>query len=435
MTDIFTKYQNALDRTPVLKSYGKIESLNGLLIEAKGPIGSIGDLCYIYTHASNPIKAEIVGFKHNKTLLMPLGHIHGIAPNMKIENTRLPLQVAVGDELLGRVLGGDGLPIDDLGPVQTSTYTEIDRHPPDPYSRERIQEVMTTGIRAIDGILTAGVGQRLGIFAGSGVGKSTLLGMIARNTNADINIIALIGERGREVREFLDNDLGEEGRKNSVVIAVTGDEPPLLRLRGAYVATAIAEYFRDQGKKVMFMMDSITRFAMAQREIGLSLGESPALRGYTPSVFSTLQKLLERTGTNDTGAITAFYTVLVEGDDSNEPISDTVRGILDGHIVLSRSLAEKNHFPAIDISASVSRAMKDITHPEHQALAGKLKELTATYRESEDLINIGAYVRGANPKIDESLTKIDKINQFLKQDITEKNNFEETITILDDIIN
>lgn len=435
MTDIFTKYQNALDRTPVLKSYGKIESLNGLLIEAKGPIGSIGDLCYIYTHAPNPIKAEIVGFKHNKTLLMPLGHIHGIAPNMKIENTRLPLQVAVGDELLGRVLGGDGLPIDDLGPVQTSTYTEIDRHPPDPYSRERIQEVMTTGIRAIDGILTAGVGQRLGIFAGSGVGKSTLLGMIARNTNADINIIALIGERGREVREFLDNDLGEEGRKNSVVIAVTGDEPPLLRLRGAYVATAIAEYFRDQGKKVMFMMDSITRFAMAQREIGLSLGEPPALRGYTPSVFSTLQKLLERTGTNDTGAITAFYTVLVEGDDSNEPISDTVRGILDGHIVLSRSLAEKNHFPAIDISASVSRAMKDITHPEHQALAGKLKELTATYRESEDLINIGAYVRGANPKIDESLTKIDKINQFLKQDITEKNNFEETITILDDIIN
>ncbi len=433
--DVFVKYQNAVERTPLLKTYGKLESLNGLMIEGIGPVGSIGDVCNIYDHQNNVVQAEIVGFRHGKTLLMPLSHLHGISPGMKIENLRHPLQISVGEQLLGRVLSGTGVPIDKLAPIRTTTKSAIDRTPPDPYLRQRITNVISTGIRAIDGILTTGQGQRLGIFAGSGVGKSTLMGMIARNTDADVNVIALIGERGREVREFLENELGEEGLKKSIIITVTGDEPPLLRIRGAYVATAIAEYFRDQGKNVMFMMDSVTRFAMAQREVGLSIGEPPAMRGYTPSVFSTLQKLLERTGTGETGTITAFYTVLVEGDDDNEPISDTVRGILDGHIVLSRALADKNHFPAIDVSASISRVMKDISTPEHMAIAGKLKEIISTYRESEDLINIGAYVRGANPIIDEALMKMPKINEFLKQQIEEHSSFEETMTQLQQIIN
>lgn len=433
MIETFTKYQNAIDRTPTIKTYGKLVNLNGLLIESTGPIGAIGDLCLIYgSHI--PVKAEIVGFKHGKTLLMPLGHLHGIAPGMKIENLRHPLRVGVGKELLGRVLSGTGEPMDSKGAIQSATVSDIDRTPPDAYSRQRITKIISTGVRAIDGILTTGQGQRLGIFSGSGVGKSTLMGMIARNTDADINVIALIGERGREVREFIENDLGEEGLKRSVIVVVTGDEPPLLRIRGAYIATAIAEYFRDQGKNVMFMMDSVTRFAMAQREVGLSIGEPPAMRGYTPSVFSTLQKLLERTGTGVMGTITAFYTVLVEGDDENEPISDTVRGILDGHIVLSRALADKNHFPAIDISTSISRVMKDITSIEQRELAGKLRELITIYKDSEDLINIGAYIRGANPKIDEALMKIDKINQFLIQGITEHSTYEQTLLELQNIL-
>lgn len=432
MDNVFEKYQNAIDRTPILKSYGKIEGLNGLLIESRGPLGSIGDLCLIY--AQHIVKSEIVGFKNGKTMLMPLGHVQGIAPGMKVENLRHPLRVSVGTQLLGRVLSGTGEPIDNLGQIQTDEVRDIDQNPPDPYERQRISHIMSTGVRAIDSVLTTGQGQRLGIFAGSGVGKSTLMGMIARNTNADINIIALIGERGREVREFIENDLGEEGRKKSIIIAVTGDEPPLLRIRGAYIATAIAEYFRDQGQNVMFMMDSVTRFAMAQREVGLSLGEPPAMRGYTPSVFSSLQKLLERTGTGVVGSITAFYTVLVEGDDDNEPISDTVRGILDGHIVLSRHLADKNHFPAIDITSSISRVMKDITSDDHKILAGKLKELVATYKESEPLINIGAYMKGSNPLIDESIMKINAINTFLKQNISEYSSIEDTLAELTKII-
>lgn len=432
--DVFSKYQNAIDRTPTLKTYGKLESLNGLMIEGIGPVGSIGDLCNIYDFNDNIVQAEIVGFRHGKTLLMPLSHLQGISPGMKIENLRHPLQVSVGDELLGRVLSGTGTPIDRLGPIQTMEKNDIDCNPPDPYLRKRITDVISTGVRAIDGILTTGQGQRLGIFAGSGVGKSTLMGMIARNTNADVNVIALIGERGREVREFIENELGEEGLKKSILITVTGDEPPLLRIRGAYVATAIAEYFRGQGKNVMFMMDSVTRFAMAQREIGLSIGEPPAMRGYTPSVFSSLQKLLERTGTGEKGTITAFYTVLVEGDDENEPISDTVRGILDGHIVLSRELADKNHFPAIDVTASISRVMKDIVDTDHIQCAGKLKELVSTYKDSEDLINIGAYVRGTNPTIDESLMKIPEINKFLRQQITEHSSYEETMMQLKQIL-
>jgi len=434
MNDVFIKYQNAVERTSVIKTYGKLENLNGLLIESIGPVGSIGDLCYIHTNAEEIVKAEIVGFKNRRTLLMPLGHLQGVSPGMKIENTMSPLQISVGDSLLGRVISGTGEPIDKLGPIQTTEKSSIDRTPPDPYLRQRITDVISTGVRAIDGLITVGQGQRLGIFSGSGVGKSTLMGMIARNTDADINVIALIGERGREVREFLENELGEEGLKKSVVISVTGDEPALLRIRGAYVATAIAEYFRDQGKNVMFMMDSVTRFAMAQREVGLSIGEPPAMRGYTPSVFSTLQKLLERTGTGEVGTITAFYTVLVEGDDDNEPISDTVRGILDGHILLSRVLADKNHFPAIDITASISRVMKDITTKEQINLAGKLKEIVSIYKDSEDLINIGAYVRGTNPLIEEALSKMPNINKFLKQDIGEHSSFEETLNQLHEII-
>ncbi|MGL4367962.1 MAG: flagellar protein export ATPase FliI [Brevinemataceae bacterium] len=433
MSDIFTKYQNAVDRTSIIKTYGKLESLNGLLIQSIGPIGSIGDLCLIHTE-STPIKAEIVGFSNGKTLLMPLSHIQGASPGMKIENLRHPLRVHVGQELLGRVISGIGEPIDNKGPIQSFNVANVDNHPPDPYTRKRISQPISTGVRAIDGILTAGQGQRLGIFAGSGVGKSTLLGMIARNTNADINVIALIGERGREVREFLETELGEQGREHSIIIAVTGDEPPLMRIRGAYTATAIAEYFRDQGCNVMFMMDSVTRFAMAQREIGLSIGEPPAMRGYTPSVFSTLQKLLERTGSGVEGTITAFYTVLVEGDDDNEPISDTVRGILDGHILLSRDLADKNHFPAIDVTKSVSRVMKDIVSSQHLANAAKLKELVSVYNDSEDLINIGAYVRGANPKIDEALKRIPQINQFLKQFIDEQSDYDSTVSVLNEIL-
>jgi flagellum-specific ATP synthase len=365
---------------------------------------------------------------------MPLGEVRGISPGMRVINTRRKLEVSVGSEVLGRILSGDGEPLDGRGPLVTTLTYPVDRHPPSAYERKRIQEVMVTGIRAIDGLLTVGKGQRIGIFSGSGVGKSTLLGMIARNTLADINVIALIGERGREVREFIERDLGEEGLKRSVVVVVTSDEPPMLRIRGAYVATAIAEYFRDQGLDVMFMMDSITRFAMAQREVGLAVGEVPATKGYTPSVFSLLPKLLERTGTSSRGSITAFYTVLVEGDDVNEPISDTVRGILDGHIVLSRSLAQKNHYPAIDVLASVSRLMVDVASEEHRLLAAKVKELLATYREAEDLIRIGAYVRGSDPRIDEALLRISAIESFLKQGIFEKVSFEEMLAQLQKIL-
>jgi flagellum-specific ATP synthase len=345
---------------------------------------------------------------------------------MKILNLGRKMEVAVGPELLSRLIGGDGLPIDGKEDLKTKIVYPVDRNPPNAYQRKRIKEPIATGVRAIDGSLTVGKGQRIGIFSGSGVGKSTLLGMVARNTSADVNVIALIGERGREVRDFIERDLGEEGLKRSVVVVVTSDEPPLLRIRGAFVATAIAEYFRDQGLDVMFMMDSVTRFAMAQREVGLAIGEPPATKGYPPSVFSVLPRLLERTGTSDKGSITAFYTVLVEGDDVNEPISDAVRGILDGHIVLSRSLAMKNHYPAIDILASISRLMVEVADDTHQKAAGKLREVLATYREAEDLINIGAYVKGSNPRIDYALTKIERVEQFNKQGIFEKADFEST---------
>lgn len=433
---LFKKYENALKRSVPIKTLGKVTDIVGISIESNGPFASVGDVCVIGDEEQNQndmVKAEVVGFKNNKTLIMPLGEVRGISPGMQVLNLRQPLAVPVGEELLGRMITGDGTPIDGKGPVRTEMTYPVEQAAPDAYTRKRISEPISTGIRAIDGTLTVGKGQRIGIFSGTGVGKSTLLGMVARNTNADVNVIALIGERGREVRDFLERDLGEEGLKRSVLVVVTSNEPPMLRIRGAYVATAIAEYFRDQGKDVMFMMDSVTRFAMAQREIGIAVGEAPVNKGYPSSVFSKLPLLLERTGTNDKGSITAFYTVLVEGDDVNEPISDAVRGILDGHIVLSRNLANKNHYPAIDVTASVSRLMTEICKPEHINLANRLKETLSVYQEAEDLINIGAYVRGSNPKIDAAVSKISLVENLLKQGIFEKSSFEETLNELSSI--
>ncbi len=423
--DIFSKYENALKRSVPIKTIGKVSNLVGISIESIGPFSRIGDVCRIQNDEGKKVLAEVVGFKDKKTLIMPFQDTKGISPGYRITNLGHKMEVPVGDELLGRTLSGDGFPIDGMGDLRTLLKYPVDNNPPSAYDRQRITEPITTGVRAIDGCLTVGKGQRIGIFSGSGVGKSTLMGMIARNTNADVNVIALIGERGREVREFIERDLGEEGLKRSVVVVVTGNEPPMLRIRGAYVATAIAEYFRDQGKDVMFMMDSVTRFAMAQREVGLAVGEPPATKGYPPSVFSVLPRLLERTGASDKGTITAFYTVLVEGDDVNEPISDAVRGILDGHIVLSRAMAAQNHYPSIDILASVSRLMVEVADQEHKDLVNLLRECLAYYKDAEDLINIGAYVRGANPKVDYAVAHIEAINTFLRQGIFEKNSFEE----------
>lgn len=432
--DVLEKYTNSLDRTVPIKTIGRVSDVVGISIESVGPFASVGDVCFIHPKGvQEPIRAEVVGFKNKKTLIMPLGELQGIAPGVKVVNTGRKLEVPVGPELLGRILSGTGDPIDGKEALVTNQVVPVDAAPPNAYKRKRITQPITTGIRAIDAALTVGMGQRIGIFAGSGVGKSTLLGMVARNTSADINVIALIGERGREVRDFIERDLGEEGLARSVVVVVTSNEPPMLRIRGAYVATAIAEYFRDQGLNVMFMMDSVTRFAMAQREVGLAVGEPPATKGYPPSVFANLPRLLERTGTSDVGSITAFYTVLVEGDDVNEPISDSVRGILDGHIVLSRALAVKNHYPSIDILGSVSRLMTEVADARHKESAAKLREVLATYLEAEDLININAYVRGANPKIDYALTKIERIEQLTRQGIFEKAPFEETVKRLNSI--
>ncbi len=434
--DFLDKYFKSVNRAVPIKTIGRISDIVGISIESIGPFASVGDVCFIETKKGEEIiyiKGEVVGFKNKKTLIMPLGDIGGISPGLKVINLGRKMEIPVGEELLGRIITGDGSPIDGKGPILCKEYYPVDRNPPDAYNRKRISKPIATGVKAIDAILTVGKGQRMGIFSGSGVGKSTLLGMIARNTNADVNVIALIGERGREVRDFIEKDLGEEGLKRTVMVVVTSNEPPLLRIRGAYVATAIAEYFRDQGLDVMFLMDSVTRFAMAQREIGLAIGEPPATKGYTPSVFSMLPKLLERTGTSDKGSITAFYTVLVEGDDVNEPISDAVRGILDGHLVLSRALAHKNHYPAIDVLQSISRLMVEIVDKTHFENAGRLREVLASYKEAEDLINIGAYVKGSNPRIDYAISKIEQVNAFLKQGIYEKSDFERTISLLNSI--
>lgn len=421
----YDRYEQVLAKGSLQLRMGKVRKVIGLIIHAVGLKVFIGEVCDILIGEDNRISAEVVGFQDESVLLMPLGDVQGIGPGCLVLPSGKALQVRVGDDLLGTTLDGLGNPMD-LKKRRLEGYADINRTPPNPFQRKRIEQVMSTGVKAIDGILTCGEGQRIGIFAGSGVGKSTLLGMISRYSEADVNVIGLIGERGREVLEFIERDLGEEGYRKSVVICATSDQPPLVRLKGAYVATAIAEYFRDQGKKVMFMMDSVTRFAMAQREIGLAIGEPPTTRGYTPSVFATLPRLLERSGMSKEGSITAFYTVLVEGDDMNEPIADAVRGILDGHIVLSRKLAAKNHFPSIDVQQSVSRVMKEVVERSHYDHAGKLKENIARFQESEDLINVGAYAKGRNPELDRAVELKLPIDSFLKQDVEEAWSFERT---------
>lgn len=429
----FSKFSGAVRRVAAIKQNGKVTQVIGLVIESHGPAAQIGELCHIHvSRIKPPVAAEVVGFKENRVLLMPLGDMSGIKPGSEIVASGKSLSMGVGESLLGRVVDGLGRPIDSKGPILFSKEYPLHNNPPDPLTRQRIRDYLALGIRAIDGTLTCGRGQRVGIFAGSGVGKSTVLGMIARNTEADVNVIGLIGERGREVRDFIEKDLGTEGLSRSVVIVATSDQPALIRLKGAFTATAIAEYFRDQGNDVMLMMDSVTRFAMAQREVGLAIGEPPATRGYTPSVFALLPKLLERSGAADRGTITGLYTVLVEADDMNEPIADAVRGILDGHIVLSRKLASQNHYPAIDVLQSISRVMPDVVHKDHYKTAGLLRDILATYREAEDLINIGAYVSGSNQKIDKAIELINQINSFLKQGVDEREDFSETIRCLID---
>lgn len=428
------KLTRELDDLNLTSNFGHITRVVGLIIESRGPEVSIGELCLI-KNGQQVIKTEVVGFDQNKVLLMPIGEMEGINPGARVVATGERLKVKVGESLLGKVLNGLGEPLLNKDkPLPGLKEVPVKAQPPNPLLRKRISEPLSLGIRSIDGLLTCGRGQRVGVFSGSGVGKSTLLGMVARNTEADINVIGLVGERGREVRDFIERDLGPEGLKRSIVVVATSDKPALVRVKAAYVTTAIAEYFRDQGKDVLLMMDSITRVAMALREVGLAVGEPPATRGYPPSVFAELPKLLERTGTNQHGTITALYTVLVEGDDFNEPVSDTVRGILDGHIILSRELAARNHYPAVDILGSVSRVMPDITGKEHLEAAGEFRKMLADYRESEDLINIGAYQPGSNVDVDRALNKIDEINSFLKQEIEEKADFKETIASLKNLV-
>ncbi len=427
----FKKY-NKMSEKAFFRKMGKVVNVVGLTIESAGPDAKLGDICTIFPDGEEelaPIPAEVVGFKDKKTLLMPYESVDGIGLGCIVENTGTPLLVAVSDKLLGKTLDGLGRPVD--GEVIVGASYPVEATPPDPMSRAIIDEVLPLGVKAVDGLITVGKGQRIGIFAGSGVGKSTLMGMFARNTKADINVIALIGERGREVREFIERDLGEEGMKRSVVVVATSDRPALERNKAAKTATAIAEYFRDQGKDVLLMMDSLTRFSMAQREIGLASGEPPVTRGYPPSVYSEMPKLLERAGRASKGSITGLYTVLVDGDDFNEPITDTARSILDGHIMLSRKLGHKNHYPAIDILQSISRCMSQIAAREHKQAASRLKTVLATYNEAEDLINIGAYKSGSNPSIDYAISKIEEVNSFLRQDVEAKFEFGESVSMLE----
>ncbi len=424
---LIERYKELIYKADLYKMNGKVSDVVGLVIISTGPNVSLGELCIIVDKSGNEVcKSEVVGFKEGKVLSIAVGEVHNISPSCEIIATGKSLSVGVGKELLGRVMDGLGNPIDGKGEIKCSASLNIYREPPNPLDRKRISTPLQTGIRVIDGLLTVGNGQRIGIFAGSGIGKSVLLGMIARNTNADINVITLIGERGREVREFIEKDLGEEGLKRSVVIAATSDKSALIRMKGAFIGTTIAEYFRDQGMNVVLMMDSVTRFAMAQREIGLTIGEPPTTKGYTPSVFALLPKLLERAGSISRGSITGFYTVLVDGDDMNEPIADAVRSILDGHIVLSRKLANSSQYPAVDPLQSISRVMPDVVDDGHRKRAMAFNEILSVYKEAEDLINIGAYVRGSNPQIDHALSKINKLREFLKQDMNEKSDFEES---------
>lgn len=426
------KYQPLLFRD-YTEHYGKVSKIVGLTVESVGPPCKLNDMCEIISKDGlTTVMSEVVGFKDNKVLLMPYDNVDGIGLGATVRNTGQCLSVKVGPSLLGRVLDGIGRPMD-KGEISEILEYPIDASSPDPLQRKLISEILPLGVKAVDGMLTVGKGQRIGIFAGSGVGKSTLLGMFARNTKADVNVIALIGERGREVGEFIERDLGEEGLKRSVLVIATSDKPALIRNKAAKTATAIAEYFRDQGKDVLLMMDSLTRFSMAQREIGLASGEPPVTRGYPPSVYSELPKLLERAGNTQVGSITGLYTVLVDGDDFNEPITDTARGILDGHIVLSRKLGHKNHYPAIDILASISRCMSAIASDEHKKMAGNLKNVLATYSDAEDLINIGAYRAGSNKDIDYAISKIDKVNGFLRQDVNTKFLLEDELKLLKEV--
>lgn len=426
----FKKYEQIKEQT-FYKKLGKVINVVGLTIESSGPDAKLGDLCEIHPaqEDARPIMAEVVGFKDRKTLLMPYDSTDGIGLGCIVESTGHPLQVLVNEQLLGKILDGLGRPLN--GRAENGVPYPVEAAPPDPMSRTIIDTVLPLGVKAVDGMITVGKGQRIGIFAGSGVGKSTLMGMFARNTKADINVIALIGERGREVREFIERDLGEEGMRRSVVVVATSDRPALERNKAAKTATAIAEFFRDQGKDVLLMMDSLTRFSMAQREIGLASGEPPVSRGYPPSVYSEMPKLLERAGRASKGSITGLYTVLVDGDDFNEPITDTARSILDGHIMLDRKLGHKNHYPAIDILQSISRCMSQIAAREHKQAASRLKTVLATYNEAEDLINIGAYKSGSNPAIDYAISKIDAVNGFLCQDVDEKFEFEDSVKMLE----
>lgn len=425
----------SLGEMDLVRVYGKVVQVVGLLIESAGPSAAVGDICKVYPRAgSRSYLAEVVGFREERVLSMPLGEMRGISPGSDIVAIGEPFSVNVSEDMLGRILGGLGEPLDGKGKINGGTRQSVFRKPPHPLERRRIKEPISTGVRAIDGLLTLGKGQRVGIFAGSGVGKSSLLGMIAQNTNADVNVISLVGERGREVRDFVEKELGEEGLKRSIVVVATSDQPALVRVKSALVATAIAEYFRDLGNNVMLMMDSLTRVATALREIGLTIGEPPTTRGYTPSVFAFFPQLLERAGTAARGSITGLYTVLVEGDDMNEPVADTSRGILDGHIVLSRRLAAAGHYPAIDILESVSRVVGDISTTDHRRAANKLLDTFATYKEAEDLINIGAYVKGNNPEIDYSIQKIGVINQYLRQGVAEKSTLLESVARLLEIM-
>ncbi|MGL4792003.1 MAG: flagellar protein export ATPase FliI [Anaerotignaceae bacterium] len=432
---MFENLLESVKRAETISHIGKIENIVGMTIEASGNKARIGEISLIYNeNERKQIYAETVGFRGDKTLLMPYENIKGVSAGTFVKNTNGCLKIPVGDFLRGRIIDATGKPLDDLGDFETKNLFPVDNDYTNPLSRPPIREKMEFGIKAIDGFLPIGKGQRMGIFAGSGVGKSTLLGMIAKNVKTDINVIALVGERGREVREFIEKDLGEEGLKRSVLVVATSDQPAMLRMKCPLVATAIAEYFKNQGLDVLLMMDSLTRFAMAQREIGLATGEPPIARGYTPSIYTELPKLLERSGNFKEGSITGIYTVLVEGDDTNEPISDTVRGIIDGHIILTRRLANGNHFPAIDVSGSVSRLINEIASKEHIELTSKLRDILSVYEKNMDLISIGAYKAGTNHKLDFAISKIDKINDFLKQGINESFSFDEVMEQMQELL-
>ena len=427
----FTSFREDIQKSDLFRYMGKIEKIVGMTIEASGPACNIGDVCRIFSKdMSSYIYAEVVGFQKSNILLMPYTEIEGIGPGSIVDNTGDKLNVKAGSALVGRIVDALGQPLDGNGSIEYTDEVSITGIPVNPFTRPPIHETIELGVKAIDGLLTMGKGQRMGIFAGSGVGKSTLMGMIARKVKADVNVIALVGERGREVREFIERDLGPEGMARSVLVVATSDQPAMMRSKCPLTATAIAEYFMKQGKDVLLMMDSLTRYAMALREVGLATGEPPIARGYTPSIYSALPKLLERAGNFPEGSITGIYTVLVEGDDTNEPIADTVRGIIDGHIILSRKIAAQNHYPAIDILSSVSRLMSEIATPEHKAAAGKLRNLLSIYTENADLISIGAYKHGTNPALDEAINKIDSINDFLMQRVDDSMDFKTTVRLL-----